>query len=903
MSNRIVIDSQKKRPNKSVNRWAGPGPKTSYRSLYLYTLFATLVWSLLMALSGLWSVHVGQRQMQTMVENEARTHFNKDQAFRFWSASHDGVYVPITRKTPPNPNLSHVPERDIMTPSGRQLTLMNPAYMMQQLMTDYEKLYGIKGRITGLKVLNPLNTPDAWEKKALLAFEKGVQEVKEYTEIEGKPYLRLMRPMITKRGCVKCHAVQGYREGDIRGGVGISLPLTPYITVNQKTKNHTLIAYAAIWLVGLIVTTFVYRRAKYRRNEQLTYEDQLGKWVRIFEHAKWGIMVSGTESSSLDMMNPAFADLHGYTVEELTGKPLPVLVEKSGRDDVSAHFMVAHEKGHHTFESLHLRKDGSTFPVILDVTVVGEKNDAAAYQIVNVQDISARKDVENQIAEARDEWIRTFNAISDIVIILDPNLRVIKTNTATEKHFNVLPGDLTGRKCFELFHKTSSPCDECPAVKSIVDLSPHTAQIEQHNQTCSYLASSSPLLDEAGNLAGIVHVAKDITKQKNLELQLRQAQKMEAIGTLAGGIAHDFNNLLAPILGYAEILQETLNPKTKEGHRVHEIYKAGLRAKDLVKQILGFSRQAEQKLSLIEPHLIIKEALKLLRASIPTTIEIKEDIDSHSGKIMADPTQIHQVIVNLCTNAYQAMQNTGGILGVSLQPLVLSEDDVVAKVKLEPGSYLMIEVSDTGPGMTPDIIEKIFNPYFTTKSKKGGTGMGLATVDSIIKDHGGHISVYSEPGTGTTFHVYLPRVEGEEAADKESLNETQGLTGTERILIVDDEEAIAQLEREMLESLGYKVSMQTESVTAWQIFESDPESFDLVITDMAMPHMTGMELAKNILSVRQNFPIILCTGFSEMLNKEQARDLGIREYLMKPVVKNKLAKTIRQVLNNRGTES
>ena len=275
---------------------------------------------------------------------------------------------------------------------------------------------------------------------------------------------------------------------------------------------------------------------------------------------------------------------------------------------------------------------------------------------------------------------------------------------------------------------------------------------------CFFLLSSSPVFDDVGKLTGLVYVAKDITQQKQLEAKMRQAQKMEAVGTLAGGIAHDFNNILSPIMGYAEMLSESLPEESVERFQAEQIYSAALRARDLVKQILSFSRQADQALQPVEPHLIVKEALKLLRSSIPTSIAIRQSIDNACGKIMADPTQMHQVVINLCTNAYQAMMETGGTLGVAMRPLILTAEDSMYKIGLTSGSYILTEVSDTGHGIAPDVIEKIFEPYFTTKKEQGGTGLGLATVHAIVHDHGGTISVYSEPGQGTTFRVYLPRL-------------------------------------------------------------------------------------------------------------------------------------------------
>ncbi|MGB5686699.1 MAG: ATP-binding protein [Candidatus Electrothrix sp.] len=877
---------------------------SSVKTLYFVFLSGIFLWTAVIVTSLVWNIHVERRQLAELVENEARSHFNKDQAFRFWASSHGGVYVPVSEETPPNPNLSHIAERDIVTPSGKQLTLMNPAYMLHQMMGQFEKLYGAKGRITSLQFFNPDNAPDEWEKKALHAFEQGADEVFEYTEIKGASYLRLMRPMVAKADCLKCHATQGYREGDIRGGVGIALPLASFKKASNDVVRQICFVYILLWLAMLPVFFFFYKKMQSRLRERMQHEAEQQEWADIFKHAPWGIALSKigkVETFSMDMMNPAFAEMHGGTIEELKGKSYLTLIDTTCQNNVVEYLHIAEEKGHHIFESLHLRKEGAPFPVEVNITVVRDSSGKKISRIMNVQDISERKESERLIVRARDEWQRTFNAINEIIFLLDPGLRVLRANRAAELYFDARPGELAGRQCFELFREASSPCEGCPAVKSIQEHKSFSCQIEhQHPERSNYfLVSSAPVFDETKKLTSIVCFAKNISEQKQLESKVRQAHKMEAIGTLAGGIAHDFNNILSPIMGYAEILSENLPDESVESFQARQIYSAALRARDLVQQILGFSRQTDQALQPVEPHHIVKEALKLLRSSIPASIEIKQNIDNTCGKIMADPTQIHQVVVNLCTNAYQAMMNRGGILGVSMRPLVLMAEDSVYKIGLPSGSYILIEVSDTGHGITPNMIEKIFEPYFTTKKNQGGTGLGLATVHAIVHKHKGTVSVYSEPGQGTTFRVYLPQLKEEDKlAEELFFVGEENPAGTEHVLVVDDEQTVVDITRYMLMQLGYKVTVETDSPAAWELFAQQPDVFDLVITDMAMPKMSGIELATKILERRPELPVILCTGFSEMVNEEKAKSLGIKAYLMKPVLKSKLAASVRQALGD-----
>jgi PAS domain S-box-containing protein len=392
--------------------------------------------------------------------------------------------------------------------------------------------------------------------------------------------------------------------------------------------------------------------------------------------------------------------------------------------------------------------------------------------------------------------------------------------------------------------------------------------------------------------------ATEADKEK-LNVQLQQAQKLEAVGTLASGIAHDFNNILSAILGYTELAQLKLPPDSDIGNDLVEVFRGVNRAKDLVKQILTFSRQAKHERRPLQIHLIVKEALKLLRASIPTTIEIREKIDPQSGTVLADATQIHQVLMNLCTNAYQAMRESGGVLAVNLSRVeIMKEDNKVAGLHLAPGSYIKLEVSDTGHGMERALMERIFEPYFTTRKKGEGTGMGLALVHGIVKDHDGHISVYSEPGKGSSFHVYLPRIETG-PVDSEPVVGQALPGGTEQVLVVDDEQVIMQMMQRMLKDLGYRVTAMTSGMEALQYFRAQPDKVDLVITDMTMPHITGAQLAQKLLAVKPDLPIILCTGFSELINEKKAKAIGIREYIMKPIVIHELAGVVRKVLDER----
>ncbi len=390
---------------------------------------------------------------------------------------------------------------------------------------------------------------------------------------------------------------------------------------------------------------------------------------------------------------------------------------------------------------------------------------------------------------------------------------------------------------------------------------------------------------------------KEETEERRLaESQLRQAQKMEALGILTGGIAHDFNNILGAVVGFSELMLDRVAEGSREKQYLQRIFQAGLRGRDLVKQMLAFSRKTEQDKKPIRLSSIVKETMKLLRASIPTTITIRTDITGESGLVFADSTQMQQVLMNLCTNAAHAMQAGGGVLHVEVSDFSASESEGNPR-GIKPGQYARLTVRDTGTGISPDIVDKVFDPFFTTKKPGEGTGLGLSVVHGIVKQHDGYIEVESRPGKGSSFTVYLPMFT-EDPSKETAFSDQRILIGTERVLFVDDEEALAEMGKETLEELGYHVTVRTSSAEALALFRSDPSKFDLVITDQTMPEMAGAELAREILTIRPDMPIIMCTGFSYVVDADSARAAGIEAFVMKPLTKKEIGRTVRKVLDD-----
>ncbi len=405
----------------------------------------------------------------------------------------------------------------------------------------------------------------------------------------------------------------------------------------------------------------------------------------------------------------------------------------------------------------------------------------------------------------------------------------------------------------------------------------------------------SPIYDATGRAINYLAVERDVTRELRLQQHLRQVQKLEALGTLAGGIAHDFNNILNPIFISTELLllESSLDPSDRR--QLEITLKAAERGRDLVRQIIAFSRQKEKDRKPSKAGPVVNEAVRFLRVSLPSTVEIRADIRDTRDVILGDQAQIHQIVMNLCNNAAYAMREKGGILTLSLAEVDVDAGFAAQVPGLKPGAYLRLAVSDTGTGMTPEVRERAFDPFFTTKRPGEGSGMGLAVVDGIVRDYGGAISVVSDEGKGSTFTVYLPRVASEEPSSQAAPDGPP--RGSERILLLDDELVQVQSVRAMLRRLGYEVVALTDGQEALTRIRADPQAFDLLITDQTMPHLTGVKLAKEVLGIRPDLPIILCTGYSEAVDANEARALGIRDFLMKPYSVREMAETVRRALS------
>lgn len=519
-----------------------------------------------------------------------------------------------------------------------------------------------------------------------------------------------------------------------------------------------------------------------------------------------------------------------------------------------------------------------------------------------VRIVERRRSVK-EMERAHRQTVAILESITDGFIGFDRDFRFTYMNNEAEKTLGQSRDTLLGRNYWEAFPAMVGTEVERFFRQVMASGTGGELPGELHGELHYWLAAQEPgrgkwiaLKAYPAEDGGISAYFRDITVEMRLEKELRQAQKMEAIGTLAGGIAHDFNNILAIILGFTEMAMANLPESDPVRENLQRVMAAGSRATDLVKQILTFSRSTEHQKSPVEFAVFLKEALKLMRPLLPTTIEIRSDIAVAANRtlVMMDPTEIHQVLINLCTNAAHAMGEKGGTLSVGVSEFVADAVLASRHPDLRPGDYVCLAVTDTGCGMEPSLLERIFDPYFTTKEIEAGTGLGLSVVRGIVKGHDGAISVSSEPGKGTTFKVFLPRIT--RSASPAAPAAEVFSPGSGHILFVDDERNLAELGAEMLEPSGYKVCVATDSREALALFQADPDAFDLVITDMTMPHFTGKQLAGAIKAIRPDLPVILCTGYSELINERNARESGIDDFLLKPYGVGDLLRTIHKVL-------
>ena len=606
-------------------------------------------------------------------------------------------------------------------------------------------------------------------------------------------------------------------------------------------------------------------------------------------------------------VSPSIENVLGFTPEERKRQSLEEMITPESLQKVQVMFLEELQRDEQgtadpdrsiTIEIEYYRKDRSIVWMENIVKAIrGPGGEVVGMHGVS-RDITQRKQAEEALRESESKFRNLFDLSPQAIALTEVKSgRLVDINNKFCELTKYPKEEILGLSTTEVgFYLEADRSKFLKELKESGEVNGLEMEFKAKDNSILHSLMFARIIQIAG-VSFIMTIFHDVTEQKLLEAQLQQAQKMEAIGRLAGGIAHDFNNILGIIIGNIELALDDV-PKWNSVHfNLEEIKTASLRAKDIVRKLLSFSRKTDQELKPIEIVPVTKSALKFLRSTIPTTIDIRQNILATDETILADPTQINQLLMNLCINAYHAMEQTGGVIEIGMESIILDEKSVKSYPELNEGHYFKITVRDTGPGLDPEIIDQIFDPYFTTKEVGKGSGLGLAVVHGIVKNHNGAISVTSEAEKGTTFTVLFPLAKRIPKID--TYNTAELPLGNETILFVDDEKSIVNMSRRMLELLGYKVEATTSPIEALALFRSKPDQYDLIISDMTMPQITGDNLIKEILAIRPDMPTILCTGFSERIDEESAKEMGICQYIEKPLDKRNLAVTIRQILDTK----
>jgi len=745
-----------------------------------YLLGTVALWSILIGLSLAWNLRTQESGFLEAARIEARTAFDKDVIYRRWNAASGGVYALVTGGTLPNPYLD-IPERDITTPLGKRLTKINPAYMTRQVHELALKACGIRGHITSLNLIRPANAPDPWETRALREFQTGLKEVSSVEEIEGNEYMRLMRPLLTEKGCLKCHATQGYKLGDIRGGISVSIPMAPLMVIAQSHNLALCVGHGLLWLAGLVGIGFAFRRLNQQIHKRMGMEEVLReseeKYRTILESIEDGYFETDI-AGNLTFFNDSLCKMFGYPKDELMG--------------------------------MNNRQ------------YMDEENAKELYETLNTVYTTGKSD-------------RGFD-------------------------WEIIRKDGTER-----------------SVESSVSL----------------------ITGAEGEPIGFRGVVRDISEKRRLEGQLQQASKMEAIATLAGGVAHEFNNALMGILGNIELLRMDL-PEDERRDKYFEAMKgSGHRMSRLTDQLLAYAQGGKYQPKNLKLDDFVIQTLPILQHDLNPTVRVETHFPKDISYIRADNTQMQMVLSATLANSNEAIESEG-LIRITVGNKDVDEDFTKQRPGLKPGFYVCLTVEDDGKGMDEEEREKVFDPFFTTKFQ--GRGMGMAAVYGIVKNHDGWISVDSEPGKGTVVRIYLPAISAEsreQGAKAVKQPKVELAMGEGTILVIEDEEPLVDLFRQILERLGYRVLLARTGKEAVALAKTFDGQLDLALLDIKLPDMDGGRVYPLIMEARPDLKVIVCSGYSIHGPAQDIIDAGAEGFIQKPFLIADFAEKLKEVLDLR----
>ncbi len=818
-----------------------PLKRTSKVNITRYGIIAAVIWSLLICYSLLWDHHQHQDEALLLGKLQAQAFFEKDILYRRWASQHGGVYVPVTESTRPNPYLTHISERDISTPSGRPLTLMNPAYMMRQVFEMNQDYKGTgRAHLTSLKPIRPENVPDSWEKVGLQAFETGTSEVWKMDQIDGKAYYRYMKAFIVEKACLKCHQSQGYHEGDVRGGLSVSVNMEPIYAMMASEMRGVRINHSLIW--GLVLGLIGFGTRKLNNNTTTLYENAVELESEVNERKM---------------------------AQELLQEQAALLEEEIGERQMAQEAL--QEQAVILEEEIEERKRSEQDRQYLSEIIEKSLNEIYILDSKTLKFVHANQGALDNLHYTVDELVK-FTPVD------------IKTEVTNDSFRKLIQPVIDGTQKVLVFQSVHRRADGT------------TYPVEVHLQ-----------LVEAEGRKVFLEIIFDTTERKHAEkehydlaAQLQQAQKMESVGRLAGGVAHDFNNILTVIQGYSQLSLMESEPTQEIYSHLEEIFKASERATGLTQQLLAFARKQTIMPTVLNLNDAVAGMLKMLQRLIGENIQLNWQAGTDLWPIKMDPSQIDQVLANLCINARDAMADVGSITIKAENHITDSDSRTIHGDAVSSGEYVRLTVSDNGSGMNDETMANIFEPFFTTKEVGKGTGLGLSTVFGIVKQNHGNINVTSELGSGTSFTIDLPRYMGKpEQAQKAYLAESV-TCGQETILIVEDDLAIMNMATIALSRQGYTVLQAKTPSEAICLAKDHFNRIDLLLTDVIMPEKNGKDLSDKLQAQIPQLKCLFMSGYTaDAIAQHGVLDEGLN-FIQKPFSILGLSAKVREVLESNG---
>jgi PAS domain S-box-containing protein len=807
--------------------------------------------------------------------------FQKDLVYRKWAALHGGVYVPTSDHAHPNPYLANIPDRDVETTSGKKLTLINPAYMTRQVHELGMKEYGLIGHITSLNPLRPENAPDEWERKALLDFQNGSKDVWSVEQMGDRKYFRYMSPMLVESSCIKCHGHQGYKEGDLRGGISVSVPWDSFEAPLKTHLKHVIAIYGLIWLVGILGIFASQRLISGNISKQEITLDALCKSEdmlnTVLQATPLGIGL--VKDRIISWTNDSLKEMTGYLTEELYGRSTRILYETDEEfqrvgaviyPEISA-------KGQTEIETRFIRKDNTVIDVLLSLAAY-DQADLSVGVVFTVMDVSERKKAAEQLHEnafrlERAELTAKFGNWE-----LDLNTKKIKGSKGALTIYGV------DKKEFELERAQQIPLPEFRPIldQALIDViqsqKPYDLEFKAMRQSDKMIIDVHSIADFNPNTNVVWGVIQDITEKKQaqeelikMEKRLLHAQKLESLGVLSGGIAHDFNNLLTVIIGNLQLAMCDCDRISPAGRSLTKALEAANRSASLACQMLAYSGKGAFDVKDVNLSAIVADNAQMLRSAIAKTVNMEIELDDNMADVRCDASQMQQLIMNLIINASEALEGKSGTVKLGTGVRYCDEALLAQSLLIEkplPQNMAYIKVIDDGCGMGAETINRIFDPFFT--SKFTGRGLGMSVAHGIVKGHGGAITVQSEPGKGTTIAVYFPVSHEtgngrQETLTQPSVNgsQTDRVSESKKLsfLVVDDEQQVRELMVEILNLLGHKTFSAVDGKEAMEIFNNNPD-IDIVALDLTMPEMDGVETFQRMIQIKPDVKVILCSGYS-----------------------------------------